>query len=165
MNIAKSSLLSTFAILGALTMTSMAPAHAADEVNFGAGITAAGAPLALRGYDPVAYFTDGKPTQGVAKFTGTHNGVAYYFSSPQNLDAFKANPAKYEPQYGGFCAYGAALGKKFDGDPRLWKIVNGKLYVNLNEEIVAAFEKDVPGAIVKADKNWTVIVHKAVKDL
>jgi predicted pyridoxine 5'-phosphate oxidase superfamily flavin-nucleotide-binding protein len=87
----------------------------------------------------------------------------YRFVSQANLDAFKANPAKYEPAYGGFCAYGAALGKKFDGDPRYWKIVDGRLYLNLNGDIQTEWSKDISGT--KADTNWgriqAVPVHKS----
>ncbi|MBI3453482.1 MAG: YHS domain-containing protein [Rhodospirillales bacterium] len=165
MRVSKASLLPAFAFLGVLTLASVSPAGAVDEVNVGPGVTVAGAPLALRGYDPVAYFADGKPVQGSAKFTGLHNGVAYYFASQKNLDAFMASPAKYGPQYGGFCAYAVSLGKKFDGDPRLWRIIDGKFYVFVTEDVVAAFEKDAPGTLAKAEKNWPMIVHKAAKDL
>ena len=77
--------------------------------------------------------------------------------SQVNLDAFKANPAKYEPSYGGFCAYGVALGKKFDGDPRYWKIVDGRLYLNLNGDIQAEWSKNIAGNVTKADTNWARI--------
>ena len=92
---------------------------------------------------------------------GPHErAVALDRQGAEHLDAFKANPDKYLPQYGGFCAFGAALGKKFDGNPRLWKIVNGKLYFNLNEEIVSKWVTDIPGNIAKADQNWKKIAAK-----
>jgi len=94
-----------------------------------------------------------------------HEGAAYRFSNQAHLDAFKQNPDRYAPQYGGFCAYGVAVGKKFDGDPRLWKIADGKLYLNLNEKIYRTFLEDVNGNVRKADGNWTKIEHTAVKDL
>ena len=78
---------------------------------------------------------------------------------------FKADPARYAPQFGGFCAFGVAVGKKFDGDPRLWKIHQDRLYLNLNPDIVAEFEKDVPGNVKKANANWTKIRTRAVADL
>ena len=76
------------------------------------------------------------------------------------MKAFKANPAKYVPAYGGYCAFGVSVGAKFDGDPRYWKIVDGKLYLNLNEKIQKMWLKDVPGNINKAEKSWTKIKHK-----
>ncbi|KAB2850623.1 MAG: YHS domain-containing protein, partial [Hyphomicrobiaceae bacterium] len=92
-------------------------AFAVDEVNVSKGATLAGPGLAVHGYDVVAYFTNGAPLLGGDTFAVAHNGATYRFASQANLDAFKANPAKYEPAYGGFCAYGVMLGKKFDGDP------------------------------------------------
>ena len=140
-------------------------AHAADEINAVPGLTAAGAPLAVHGYDPVAYFTKGAPVRGSAKLVHVHEGAAYQFSSEAHLAAFKENPDRYVPRYGGFCAYGVAVGKKFDGDPMLWKIVDGRLYLNLNEEIYQTFLEDVSGNIEKADDNWQDIEHTAVGEL
>jgi len=150
------------------TGLALAPATsslAADEINTTAGYTAAGAPLALHGYDPVAFFTLAAPTPGDAKFAAVHEGAAYYFANQSNLDLFKANPAKYAPAYGGFCAFGVSVGKKFDGDPRYWKISGGKLYLNLNQEIAQKFNEDVTGNIAKAEKNWPSIRNTAVADL
>jgi YHS domain-containing protein len=110
--------------------------------------------LAVHGYDTVSFFTDSKPVQGVANFAVVHNGATYRFASQAHLDAFKANPAKYEPAYGGFCVYGVSVGAKFDGDPRFWKIVDGKLYLNLDQGIADAFNKDVPGTLAKAAASW-----------
>ena len=153
------------AFLSTALLTAAAPAFAADEVNVVPGLSIAGAPLAMHGYDPVAYFTQGKPARGSDKLTHVHEGAAYRFSSEAHLAAFKKNPGKYVPQYGGFCAYGVSVGKKFDGDPMLWKIEGGKLYLNLNEEIYRTFLKDIDGNIDKADDNWTDIEHTAVRDL
>ncbi len=144
-------------LLSAFMIASGFAAYAADEVNVSSGATLAGPGLAAHGYDVVAYFTSGKPTLGSDKFVIAADGATYRFANEANLDAFKADPAKYEPAYGGFCAYGAVLGKKFDGDPRLWRIVEGKLYFNLNEDIVAEWSKDIPGNISKADENWPTI--------
>ena len=82
--------------------------------------------LAAHGFDAVAYFTDGKAEVGSDSYAVAHAGGTYRFTSKAHLDQFKSDPDKYVPAYGGFCAYGAALGKKFDGDPRYWKIVDGK---------------------------------------
>lgn len=148
------------ALLGAAV-----PAHAADELNVVPGLSIAGAPLALHGYDPVAYFTDGGPARGSDKLVHVHDGAAYRFSSQAHLDAFKQDPDRYLPQYGGFCAFGVSVGKKFDGDPNLWKIEDGKLYLNLNEEIYETFLSDLDGNIRKANGNWPEIEHKAALDL
>jgi YHS domain-containing protein len=113
--------------------------------------------LAAHGFDAVAYFTDGKAEVGSDSYAVAHAGGTYRFTSKAHLDQFKSDPDKYVPAYGGFCAYGAALGKKFDGDPRYWKIVGGKLYPNLNGDIQAEWSKDIPGNIAKADKNWARI--------
>src|SRR6476620_7726887 len=96
-------------------MAPAAAARAADEVNVSTGGTLAGPGLAAHGYDVVAFFTAGKPTIGSDAHALAHDGGTHRFASKANLDAFKANPSKYEPAYGGFCAYGTALGKKFDG--------------------------------------------------
>ena len=115
----------TLPLLAALTPVGAAAAE--DELNVSKGATLSGPGLAVHGYDVVAFFTEAKPVFGTDAHAFAHNGGTYRFASQANLDAFKANPSKYEPAYGGFCAYGAALGKKFDGDPRFWKIVDGKL--------------------------------------
>ena len=101
----------------------------------------------------MAYFTDGKPVIGQATYTATYHEATYQFAIAAHLQTFQANPTQYVPQYGGFCAYGVAVGAKFDGDPTLWTIVDGKLYVNLNPAIQEQWEKDIPGHITKADSN------------
>ncbi len=141
------------------------PAMAADEYNVSSGLTAASAPLALHGVDTVAFINTGNRIQGAAKFTAVHDGVAYYFSTQENLDAFKAAPARYMPQNGGFCTFGVSVGKKFDGDPRWADVRNGKLYVFLSEAIFNAYQKDPEGAIAKADANWKTIRHTAATEL
>ncbi len=152
-------------VLGFLAALFSGPVFAADEINISSGATLAGPGLAVRGYDVVAYFTTGKPVLGSDKFAQAHGGATYRFASQANLDAFKADPAKYEPAFGGFCAYGVALGKKFDGDPLLWKIVGGKLYLNLNSDIQAKWGEDIAGNIAKADGNWSDIRSTSVDKL
>jgi len=110
--------------------------------------------LALRGYDPVAYFTEGRPVKGHKEFTYEYAGAHWRFASAGNRDLFAADPEKYAPQYGGFCAWGISQAKFFDGDPQIWKVVGGKLYVNYNKEIEKTWEQDIPGFIGKADNNW-----------
>ncbi|MGB1236839.1 MAG: YHS domain-containing (seleno)protein [Pseudomonadales bacterium] len=140
-------------------------AVAADEHNVAPGLTAAGAPLGLHGVDPVAAITRGSVSEGLASFTSTHDGVAYYFSDAATQTEFEKNPAQYVPQNGGFCTFGVSVGKKFDGDPNFASIVNGKLYVFLNEEIYQLYLKDEAGTIAKAEAQWQEIEHTAATAL
>ena len=119
----------------------------------------------LSGYDPVAYFTDGKPVRGSGFHVTVFKGATYAFASEKHKEAFEANPEKHVPAYGGYCAYGVAIGKKFVADPEVWKIVDGKLYLNLDRDIQKKWEKDVPGQIGTADANWLKIKDKAPSDL
>lgn len=109
--------------------------------------------LAVRGYDIVAYH-EGKPAEGMAEFETEHAGAKYRFASAEHLAAFRAAPAKYLPQYGGYCALGMAGGYKAPTDPRVFKIVDGKLYLNYSAKVGEMWGKDVPGNIAKADTNW-----------
>jgi hypothetical protein len=165
MIIARSNALKAALCLSLMT-GAMAPvaAFAVDEVNVSKGATLAGPGLAAHGYDVVSFF-DGKPTVGDDKFAVAQDGATYRFASQENLDKFKADPGKYEPVYGGYCAYGAALNKKFDGDPRYWKIVDGKLYFNLNGDIQTKWSQDIPGNLKKATDNWSKIQSTAVDKL
>jgi len=140
-------------------------ALAGSETNVSSGFTVKGPGLAVHGYDVVAYFTKGQPTIGRAKHSTVYKDATYRFASEEHLEAFEDDPEKYQPQYGGYCAYGVAVGAKFDGDPLLWRIVAGKLYLNLNEEIQATWKKDIPGHIKKADGNWTKIAKKTPQEL
>jgi len=119
----------------------------------------------LAGYDAVAYFTQNAAVKGSKEITAQHDGATYQFSSIENRDLFLANPAKYEPQYGGFCAYGAALGKKFDVNGKAFEIVDGKLYVNKNEDVYEVWVEDKAENIDSADQQWTNIRNVAAKDL
>lgn len=110
--------------------------------------------VAIKGYDPVAYFTQSKPVKGSGVHAATHGGAVYWFSSAENLKTFKANPAKYVPAYGGFCAYGVAQGAKVPIDPTAFKVVNGKLYLNVTHNIQKRWEKDIPGYIKTANQKW-----------
>jgi YHS domain-containing protein len=121
--------------------------------------------LALRGVDPVSYFVDGEPHDGSIAITAVHNGATYRFASEENRDLFKQNPDKYLPQYGGFCAFGTAMGVKVDGDPDLWKIVDGKLYLNLAPSIQERWVQDIPGFIATADTKWGDLENVNPSDL
>lgn len=149
-------LAATVAMLAIAPLAST-PAFAADEYNTVPGLTAAGAPLGLHGVDPVAFIDDGNRIEGTARHTSVHDGVAYYFATAENLTTFEENPSQYIPQNGGFCTYGVSVGAKFDGDPRYSDVVDGKLYVFLNEEIYNVYQQDAQGTIAKAEENWPVI--------
>ena len=108
----------------------------------------------LNGYDPVAYFTTGDAARGSGHHVTVFDGVTYLFSSEENKKSFDAQPERYLPAYGGFCAYGASVGKKFVGDPQVWKIVGGKLYLALDRDIQSLWLQDIPGHVRQADTNW-----------
>lgn len=152
-------------IVAVLMLGSVSPVCAQNRTNTSTGMTLAKAPLAVHGYDVVAYFTEGTPRVGRAAFTATYDGAAYRFVSEGNKKLFEDNPERYAPQFGGFCAFGVSVGAKFDGDPTLWRIVNNRLYFNLNPDIKAMWEKDIPGNVAKAEKNWTRIRDKAPAEL
>lgn len=149
------------AVLAAITA---APAAALDKDST-RPVNIDGKNVAIHGYDPVAYFTQSKPVQGSRQFAVTHGGATYHFSSAANRDAFAAAPARYLPAYGGFCAYGVAVGKKLDVDPEAWKVVEGRLYLNLNKKVQASWLEDVPGNIARADTNWPSLKDRAPRDL
>jgi YHS domain-containing protein len=116
--------------------------------------------LAIDGYDPVAYFTEGKPVKGTPQFTFEFEGAKYRFASAANRDLFAKDPAKYVPQYGAFCAYAVSRGYTADTDPLAWKVVDGRLYLNYNAGAQKKWEEDVAGNIRKGDANWPALSRK-----
>ena len=116
--------------------------------------------VVLKGYDPVAYFTEKKPVPGKAEFTARHEGATYRFASAANRDTFAAAPQGYAPQYGGYCAYGMASGYKAPIEPDAWTIVDGKLYLNYNQSVRSRWSGDIPGFVRKADANWPTVRSK-----
>ena len=110
--------------------------------------------LAIKGYDPVAYFTVGKPTPGLAQFSATYEGAVYRFTSAANRDTFRAAPDKFLPQYGGYCAYAISLNLIADIEPDEWAIVNNKLYLNNGFFAQKLWSLDKSGNIAKGDQNW-----------
>jgi hypothetical protein len=111
--------------------------------------------LGAKGYDVVAYFTDGKATKGSPQFTHEHGGVTWRFASTEHRDLFKADPARYAPQYAGYCAYGVAVGGLYDVEPDTsWTVADGKLYLNKNPGVKQTWLKDIPGYVSKADAAW-----------
>ena len=119
--------------------------------------------VAIQGYDPVAFFTDQKPVKGDPKFVFKHDGAIYFFASKDHRDLFKENPAKYEPVFGGFCAYGVSKNRLVEIDVDAFQIVDGKLLLQYSKSIRDDFNKDAKANLAKADANWPVLVEKKGK--
>jgi len=116
--------------------------------------------VAIKGYDPVAYFADAKAIEGSEDFELTWRNAAWRFASAAHRDEFEKNPEKYAPQYGGYCAFGVSRGYAVDVDPEAWHVVDGKLYLNYNKDVQTEWRKDVAGYVKKADENWPKILDK-----
>ena len=110
--------------------------------------------IAVRGTDVVAYVTDRRPVPGRAEFTHMWQGATWRFASAANRDRFAADPARYAPAYGGFCAYAVSEGYTATIDPAAWRIVDGRLYLNYDRSVQRRWEQDIPGRIARADTNW-----------
>jgi YHS domain-containing protein len=149
-------LLAALAFATVTTFSVAAPAYA-DHAPVYTGLLSR---VAVSGYDPVAYFTDGRPVRGTQQFTTTHGGFEYRFASAEHLAAFRANPARYVPQYGGYCAWAVSQGYTASADPTNWRIVDGKLYLNYNDEIQHRWEGDIPGHIRSANTNWPSVLSR-----
>lgn len=114
--------------------------------------------LAIRGADPVAYFTEGKAVKGSGEFEYEWNDATWRFSSQENLALFAENPEQYAPQYGGYCAKAVSEGNLASIDPESWKIVDDKLYLNYSPEVQKQWAEDIPGNIALADNNWSGVL-------
>lgn len=151
--IAKSTL-----IAGSLLLSSMTFAvdidHNADKND-----------IAISGYDTVAYFTQGRAVEGSHKYTSTYKNAIYQFSSKKNRDSFRETPEKYAPQFGGFCSMGVALDKKLDVDPKAFKIVDKKLYLNLNKSVQKSWLENIPKNIDTAESKWDSVKTKTAEEL
>ena len=110
--------------------------------------------VAIKGYDTVAYFTNGQPTRGSSEFVFTWNGARWQFASADHRDMFAANPERYAPQFGQFCSMGLALGKRAIADPEVWKIVDDKLYLYFSRGARDKFQQDAPKNLKEAEANW-----------
>ena len=95
--------------------------------------------------------------KGTSEFTATYKNAIYQFVNSENRDQFRADPQAYAPQYGGYCAFGVAMGKKFETDPQAWKIEDGKLYLNLDKSVQKRWLENTQEFIQDADNNWTTI--------
>lgn len=114
---------------------------------------------AIKGYDPVAYFNQSEAVKGKSEFTTKWMEADWFFSSKENLEAFKANPEKYAPQFGGYCAFGVSKGALYKIEPDAWKIVDGKLYLNYNKSIQQKWEANHNDFITKAEANWPKVIE------
>ncbi|MEM9223883.1 MAG: YHS domain-containing (seleno)protein [Pseudomonadota bacterium] len=147
-------------ILAALATTALATSAMAGEQY----VNTTG--FANSGYDVVAYFDMDQAPVGEAQpaavpgstsFTAEHNGAKFAFANAENLARFQADPDKYAPQYDGHCAYGVAQGGKVPGNPDLWRILDGKLYLNITPRVVTFWEEDIDGNLAKSETNWAGI--------
>ena len=134
--------------LAALLVAAAATGAAAQRVN------ADRQGLAVKGYDVVAYFVDGRPVPGNASFEHVVDGVRYRFASAANRDRFAQEPGRFLPQYGGFCAWAVSRGYTADTDPLAWRIVDGRLFLNYDRSVQRQWEGDIPGNVAKGDRNW-----------
>jgi len=116
--------------------------------------------VAIQGYDPVAFFTESKPVKGKLDYQSTYKGAKYFFASAEDKATFDANPAKYEPQFGGYCAYAVSQGHLAPVTIDAFMIVNGRLLMQYDFKVRAIFEKDPQGRLAQADKNWPGLVGK-----
>lgn len=119
--------------------------------------------IGINGYDPVAYFTDSMAVKGNPSIASSADDVTYYFATPEHKAAFDANPAMYEPQFGGYCAYGLSRGSLIEIDPKAFQVVNGRLLLQYSKGIMEKFNKDAVNNLRKADQNWPVLVEKKGK--
>lgn len=129
------------------------PAFAAKPAVFASG------GIAINGYDPVAYFTEGKAVAGDPAITSDWNGVLLQFASAANKATYDADPETYAPQYGGYCAFAVSKGATAPTDPEAWTIHDGKLYLNFSIGVRATWRKDIPGNVAKADANWPKVLE------
>jgi len=148
---AKSSIIFGASLILALVLPGQARSLV-DPVNKSASI-------AIKGYDPVAYFKQGAPTKGSPQFAQQWMGATWLFASAENRDLFAANPEQYAPQYGGYCAYAVSEGHTASIDPEAWKIVDGKLYLNYSKGVQKKWQQDMASRIQRSDKNWPSL-HK-----
>jgi YHS domain-containing protein len=135
----------------------LATSIGAPSIGMAQSVPPAPSRLALKGYDPVAYFTDGKAMPGDPQYETTYDGVRYRFASTQHLELFKADPDRYAPQFGGSCAAGIAMGVKFESEPENWLIVDGRLFVFSSPKSLDSVRADTAGMITKGRENWKTL--------
>lgn len=155
--IGRRGLLALVAIL-ALPGVAAAPAMADKPVN----TLGSADGVAIRGYDPVAYFRQGGPRQGLPEHAARHDGATWYFASAANRALFLADPERYKPAYGGFCAYGTSRGYLVKIEPEAWSIVEGRLYLNYDLDVRATWSKDTKTYLARSERNWK---HLTARDI
>jgi YHS domain-containing protein len=134
-----------------LAMAGIVPLFAASKAD---PINKESSGVAIKGYDPVAYFTDSKPVKGSSGFTHQWMDSTWWFASAEHRDEFARNPEKYAPQYGGYCAYGVSQGHTVTIDPEAWTIIEGKLYLNYSQGVRKTWSQAIPQHIEEANRNW-----------
>lgn len=151
----------------AIVVGSVAASHAGEQFVDRTG-------FAVSGYDVVSYFdlpqyeigqSQPSPLPGVSSITAEYNGAVFAFATEANRDRFLANPASYAPQYDGHCAYGVAQGGKVPGNPNLWRILDGKLYLNITQNVVSFWEADIPGNLKSSEGNWVALESQPASDM
>jgi len=152
-----------FLVFAAIMLAGVINAQQDSKGSFFVNVNGQG--VILDGYDAVAFFTDGKPVKGDAQFQAVHEGAIYYFVSKEHADLFAANPEKYKPQFGGYCAYAVSLGRVAPIDVNTFSIVNGRLVLQHNERAVNGWNKDVPGNLELADKYWPAVAANKGKQI
>lgn len=148
----------TFAAALALTVFALPSAFADDHTETSGGVAPLTTALGLAGYSPVSYFTDAGPHFGSPEFAAEHRGVTYFFADADEQNAFTADPERYAPAYGGWCAFGMAVDNYFPVDPTLYKIVDDRLFLFLQNDEANALElwnaKDEADLTQEADEFW-----------
>jgi YHS domain-containing protein len=160
MNTTPSSRLGRLLIVAAIALTSLGVLAAPAVNTLKGGVRGGRGDTAILGYDPVAYFDVSRPVKGQDRFVHEWNGAKWKFSSQANLDRFKADPQKYAPQYGGYCAYGVAQGALVKIEPDKFKIIDGKLYLNYDADVQATWAKDPAGYIKEANTKFDALLAK-----
>jgi hypothetical protein len=137
-----------FVFLLGVTLVPVFAASPSDPVN------KSGSGIAIKGYDPVAYFTDSKPVKGSPDFTHQWMGATWHFATAAHRDEFARTPEKFAPQYGGYCAYGVSQNHTAPIDPEAWTVLDGKLYLNYSQGVKKTWSREIPKYVEQADKNW-----------
>lgn len=142
----------------ALLLAGLLTSHQLQAADVDAVYTTFFSNKAIKGFDAVAYFTQGKPVKGVDEFSFHYLDAEWLFSSEEHMNLFKSDPEAYAPQYGGYCAYAMAEGETVSAEPELWTIYNGKLYLNYSRRINAIWNEDKDSFIAKADPAWASLI-------
>lgn len=141
-------------LIAVLVLSTLAPMAAIAQSDSGKPEIFSTRAGAIRGYDPVAYLTEGKPVKGDGQFTFNWMKADWRFASAENLASFKADPTRYAPQYGGYCAYAMSKGSYAKTVPDAWTVHDGKLYLNYSLSVRRTWSKDIPRNIDNANRHW-----------